>query len=214
MKRTRYCYTGLTLISLLFSTFILIWLTDHYILTINFYEKNGSIVTADPQQAILLYQGIQRWIYFFSVLYLFVKLILITFILAAALYLLGQQVPFRDIFQIVTMAEIVFIISAAVKLGTFLLMHPKGGLEEWHHFYPLSALSLWPDAPPDWSYLLQSLNVFEVSYWFLLAAGVKRVSKFGYDRALRLVMTSYLPALAIWIIIVTFCAVLLFPQMN
>lgn len=214
MKRTSYYYTFGVLFLLLFANFFLIWLTGHYILTINFYEKSGNIVTDDPRQAILVYAGFQRWIYLFSVIYLLMKLTLITIILAAAMYLSDQHIAFHLIFRVVVSAEFIFIASAAIKLAFFLVLYPDDGLLEWHRFYPLSALSFWKDVSADWSYLMQNINLFEVVYWFLLAAGINRFSKLSYDQALKLVTTSYLPALIIWIIAVTFCAVLLFPQMN
>jgi hypothetical protein len=110
------------------------------------------------------------------------------------------------------MAEFIFFIPAIIKIIWFPGYHPGSTLTEWHRFYALSALSLCPGAPADYSYALQTLNLFEVGYWFLLGYGVSKATSLNYDLSLRLVVVSYLPLLFIWIALVTFSTLMLFPD--
>jgi hypothetical protein len=140
------------------------------------------------------------------------KVSVITGLLQAAIYLSGKTVIFHRLLTRVALAEFIFFVPAVLKIGLFRHFYPDGHLAEWQRFYVLSALSLDQRAGPDWIYLLQTLNLFEAGYWFLLAYGIRKVSGLSYDRSLRVVVLSYLPALLIWVLSITFCALLLAPQ--
>jgi hypothetical protein len=84
-------------------------------------------------------------------------------------------------------------------------------LLDWHRFYVLSAITVFGSAPADWFYALQTLNMFEIGYWFLLAYGISRITEMNFDRSLRIVVFSYVPALFLWLAVVTFCCLMLFP---
>jgi hypothetical protein len=190
----------------------LIYLTDHYILTINFYENSGDPVAGVPAQESVVYESLQKWIYLASALYLFMKLFFISLVLYTALYLSSHPVPFGKIFNVAVLADFIFLIPAAIKFFWFQYKYPDGTLADWHRVYVLSALSLFDSAPADWYYALQTLNAFEVTYWFLLAYGLHKISSMDYDQSLRLVVCSYVPALFIWVATVTFCTLVMFPN--
>lgn len=202
----------LNLAILIAFTFLLICLTNRFILTVDFYENNGDPLSGIPGRDSNIYEALQKWVYFSSVVYLLIKLGLITLILHTALYLRDQEVPFRKIFNVVVLAEFIFIIPATIKLITFNYTFEHGTLLDWHRYYVLSALSLFPEVPADWYYALQSLNLFEFAYWFILAFGVSKITSFRFDAALTIVVTSYVPALAVWVASVTFCSLLMFPS--
>ncbi|HEY4195933.1 MAG TPA: hypothetical protein VGM63_10385 [Mucilaginibacter sp.] len=201
------------LLSLLLGVSLLtIYLTDKYILTAGFYISNGDIFDESPVQEILIYQNLQKWIYFFSAVYLIIKVGVISILLSSALYLNDLKVSFRRIVNLVIVSELIFLIPAIVKIIHFYDI--PGGINKasWNRFYFLSALQLFGEVPADWTLMFQSLNIFEISYWFLLALGIHRLSNLSYDRSLRIVLISYVPALCVWIVTVTFCSVMLFPQ--
>jgi hypothetical protein len=204
-------YIVLTLGILIGATFLLIYLTDKYILTLNFYENSGDPVSGIPGQESQVYDNLQKWIYFSSALYLLVKLGMIALILYTALFLADQHVAFNRVFNVVVLAEFVFFIPAIIKVLWFHYYYPNGSLLDWHRFYVLSAITVFGSAPADWFYALQTLNVFEIGYWFLLAYGISRITEMNFDRSLRIVVFSYVPALFLWIAVVTFCCLMLFP---
>jgi hypothetical protein len=197
---------------LLSLTFLLIYLTDHYILTINFYENSGDPVAEVPAQESVVYESLQKWIYLASAFYLLIKLFFISLVLYTAFYLSNHPVPFGKVFNVAVLADFIFLIPAVSKFFWFQYKYPEGTLADWHRVYILSALSLFDSAPADWYYALQTLNVFEVAYWFSLAYGIYKISSLDYDRSLKLVVCSYVPALFIWVATVTFCTLVMFPS--
>ncbi|MEZ2338396.1 hypothetical protein AB6735_22300 [Mucilaginibacter sp. RCC_168] len=203
------CY--LNLIVLLTLTFILIYFTNRYILTVGFYENSSDPLSGIPGESQRIYESLQSWIYISSAIYLIAKLFIISVILSIALYLNDQQIKFNRIFKVTILAEFIFLIPACIKIVSFRTVFPDGTVSDWHQYYILSALSLFKGVPADWAYALQTLNVFEVGYWFLLAFGISRISGLDYDLSLRTVVVSYLPALIIWVAVVTFCTLILFP---
>ncbi|WP_345952976.1 hypothetical protein [Mucilaginibacter sp. PAMB04168] len=193
-------------------TLAIISASNRTILTNNFFAENGHPLAVLPGQDILLFAGLQKWIYIVTGFYLLFKLCLIALILYTALYIADHLIPYGVILHMVTICEAIFLLAAVVKIWWFRHYYPHGTLLDWHRLYLLSALSLFPAVPADWYYPLQTLNVFEVSYWFLLAFGISQLTHLDYRRSLRLVLASYLPALLIWMVVVCFCAIMYFPS--
>lgn len=193
-------------------SFILIAIAGKYILSVGFYNNSGDIFSGVPGQDAGIYDALQKWIYISDVVYTILKVNFIALIIYTALYLKNETVSFKRLLNIVIYCEYVFLIPAAIKIPWFLYRYPNGKVAEWHQTYVLSALSLFRDVPVDWYYPLQTLNVFEVAYWFLLAVGISRISRLDFDNALRTVLISYVPSLIIWVAAVSFCTLVLFPQ--
>jgi len=192
--------------------FLLIYLTDQYILTVNFYDKSDQPVSGIPEQAAGLYEVIKRWVYLFAGIFLMARIFLTALIINTALYFRRVIVPFKKLLCCVIIADYIFLLPAALKIILFKFYFPNGNLSNWHHYFPLSLLSLFPQSPAFLIYPLQVLNIFEVIYWFLLAYGVGLISRKGFDWALSGIMVSYVPALTIWVTLVTFLTLLFFPQ--
>lgn len=197
---------------LVIMTIILIGVTDHFILTLDFYDNSGDPVAGIPGREIPVLQNLQEWICLSVAIYLFVKVFLIALILYTALYLSNQEVRFLGILQVVIYAETLFFIPAIAKIIFFHIYFPNGTLADWHKYYFLSLLSFFDTVPADWFYTLQALNVFEIAYWFALAFGIKQITHISYDQALRTVICAYVPALFIWIAAVTFFMLVMFPK--
>jgi len=197
---------------LLCLTFLLIYITDRYILTVGFYEDSGEFLSGIPGKDIAVYETLQKWIYFSSALYLLLKLGTITLILHTALYLNDQNVPIGNIFKVSVLSEFVFLIPALIKVLTFRYTYPNGNLLDWHRYYILSLLSFFKNVPADWYYALQTVNIFEIIYWFMLGFGIAGVTGLNFDRSLRIVVISYVPALLVWIAAVTFFTLMMFPS--
>jgi len=206
-----YQHGKLSLALLLACTFLLIYLTDRFVLTFEFYKGSGEPLSGVPGQGSGNYLTLQKWVYLSSAAYLLLKLGVVSIILHTALYLRERAVPYSDIFRVVTVAEFVFLIPAAVKLLSFNYTFQHGNLLDWHRYFILSALSLFRDVPADWFFALQSVNIFEPIYWLLLAAGVSHLTVQSFVEALITVLTSYVPAFVIWVVSVTFFTLMMFP---
>ena len=212
MKYTSFVTISTVFLLLTGATLFLVYLTDRYILTFNFYAISAGDSSVFGDVGVSVYKKVERFVYLFSAGYLLLKILAIAAILRTALYLNNASLPFGKVFLTVTAAEYIFLIPAVIKIYWFHHYYPQGNLSVWHRFYPLSAMSFLSDVPADWIYPLQTLNVFEVIYWFLLAFGLSRTSGLTFDRSIRLVVTSYLPVLFIWVTVAVFSSLLLFPQ--
>ncbi|HEX8461729.1 MAG TPA: hypothetical protein VF623_09875, partial [Segetibacter sp.] len=73
-------------------------------------------------------------------------------------------------------------------------------------FYPLSLTQLLnlTQFPSYLIYPLQQLNLFELAYWLLIAAGIKAHTEKTFKQSLKVVTSSYGVALGIWILFVVF----------
>jgi hypothetical protein len=212
--KNMFKHTKWRLLLLLTCTFILIFLTDRYILTAAFYENNGDPFSGIPGQSTSIYNALQKWVYLSSAIYLLVKLFAITIILHTALYLKEQNVSVSKVFSVVVTTEFIFLIPAGIKLIIFNNTLQHANLLDWHRYHIFSALSLIENAPADWYYALESLNLFEFAYWFLLAFGISKITSKGFDESLRTVVFSYVPALFIWVITITFITLIMFPATS
>ncbi|QEM07215.1 hypothetical protein DIU31_028325 [Mucilaginibacter rubeus] len=190
---------------------ILVSITSHFILTIKFFENSNEYLSGIPGQETGIYNSLQKYLYLSNILYGIFKLTLIALIINTGLYLSDVNVAFGKTFLITVLCEFIFLVPAIIKIFWFKHYYPNGTLTDWHRVYILSALSLVDKVPADWYYPLQTLNVFEVAYWFLLAFGIKKISKLNFDQSLRIVVLSYVPALFVWIAFISFCTVILSP---
>jgi hypothetical protein len=211
MKNKIFATSGL-LCLLIGASFITIYYTDKYILTANFYIANGDIFDEGAAKELQIYYKLQEWIYFFSAVYLVIKIGIISILLSTALYLNNYTVSFWKITNVVVASEFIFLIPAALKILHFYQSPTPVDKESWNHFYFLSAMQFFDKVPADWILVFQTLNLFEITYWFLLAYGIYKISKVSFDRSLHIVLISYVPALCIWVVTITFCSVMLFPQ--
>lgn len=203
--------TALMAFSLLIGiSFVLISSTNRLILTPDFYKNSGDVLGYD-ENALSAYVNVQKYIYGSEIIYLFIKVLLIALVLYTTLYLVNKPVKFVEIFSIVTLAEFVFVIAAFGKLLWFHFQNPSGTLEDWHKTYLLSVLSIIPDVKPAWYYPLQTLNAFEVAYWFLLAYGISKITQLDFDGALQIVIKGYVPTLIVWVACVVFVTLVFFP---
>jgi len=207
-------YSKLNLAFLLLLNFVLIYITGHFLLTEQFFERNSNPLAGTPEEALQVYKSLQLWIYPIVALYTLLKIFAVSLILFTALYLKDAEVSFRTICKVVVLAEFIFIVPAVIKVATFPILFPGGSLSDWQQYFILSAGSLFKYSAADWSYALQTLNLFEVAYWFILAFGIQKITGFDFDRSLQLVLISYLPALFIWVATVTFFMLMIFPAFS
>ena len=190
---------------------VIVTITSHYILTVKFFDDSEAYFSGIPGQEANVYASLQKYIYLTTVAYILVKLLITALVLYTALYLADKFIPFGKALHIAILSEFIFLLQAVLKIAWFNYRYPHGTLMDWHSVYVLSALSITGDVSADWYYPLQTLNVFEIAYWFLLALGIRKATSLNYDQSLRLILASYVPLLFIWVVTVTFCTVMVFP---
>ena len=132
---------------------------------------------------------------------LLVRVAAASFCLLTGLYLTGRKLSPRAVFKIALFAESAFIGYALLKLIVLAFFHPISRLQELQAFAPLSLYSI-ADASsiPDWLvYPLQTINLFEITYWIFLAAGLRHLLGEPLGKMLLLVLGSYGLGLLCWL---------------
>ena len=164
----------------------------------------SQVLTDDPAAEVLHKVGL--YTYAFVPPGLLLRMAAVAFCLFTGLLLTGRTLSFAKTFKIVLLAEIAFVAYALLKLLILAFFHPIGHLKELQAFAPLSLYSLLDAAAvPRWlTYPLQTINVFEITYWFLLAAGLRNYLGQPLSKMFLLVLSSYGVGLLGWMIAVEF----------
>ena len=140
------------------------------------------------------------------------KITLVAACLSIGLYFVVNTFRFKTLFGVALMAEFVFLVPSVLKIIWFAFFQTDYTLTDLQLFYPLSALSIFDASVIQKSqawllYPLQTLNVFELAYWLLLAKGVSEVIRKDFTKSFELVMASYGTGLVLWIVTVMFLTV-------
>jgi hypothetical protein len=170
------------------------WLQTQVFTDQVYYYSLGGRVSAEKLASFLDAQHRMSFLsYVFVPVVLVVRMTVIAFCLLTGLLLTSRKLSFKAIFKIVLFAESAF--AAGVLLRLLLLAFSKGieSLAQFETFAPLSLYSLvHPSSVPAWlTYPLQTLDLFQVAYCLLLAAGLRHFLFCPFKKALRLVLCSY-----------------------
>lgn len=137
---------------------------------------------------------------------LFIKVVVIAFIIDIGVFFFGKEISFKRLFNIVTKAEFIFIVPIIIKTAWFYAIAPVYDLQDAQQFYPLSAMQLFDaDSLQTWfTYPLQMLNVFEIVYWIFLSVLLAKTLKLRFNKSLQIIACSYGTALVIWTVGIMF----------
>ncbi|MFM6993891.1 MAG: hypothetical protein ACKOWO_02110 [Sediminibacterium sp.] len=207
---------GLLLIILLSLTLIQTFLSHKLLLTPNVYYNSFQEQLSIEQINKLIQIGnkYEYLGYLFIILIATIKCFLIALIIQGALILWGFKTQFSPIIKVVLFAEFVFLIPLIIKLIWFYFFKSVYSIEDIQLFSPLSLFGILSNKniAPIWIYPLQLLNIFELGYWFILAWGLSKILSTDFDKSLQVILSSYVPALFIWVIFVMFLTVTLNPS--
>ena len=154
--------------------------------------------------------------YLFVPFFLFFKSIIISSVLNIGTFFYSKTiVTFKQIWIIVIKSEFIFLIIGIFKIVWFYYFQTNYTLEDLQYFYPLSALNIvgYQDLEAWFIYPLQTLNLFELAYWFILAYYIGKIAsptrnveenKYPVDFGLKIVASSYGSALLLWVCVVMF----------
>lgn len=145
--------------------------------------------------------------YIINPLILLVKTCMVSTILYIGTYFFcKKKVSFKTLWEIAIKAEFLFLLVSVCKLIWFYFFQTNFILEDIQYFYPLSALNIldYKGLDPWLIYPLQTLNLFEFTYIILLSYQIGNLTKTNTDLGLKIVASSYIPALFLWVIVVMF----------
>ncbi|RZS99148.1 hypothetical protein [Aquimarina brevivitae] len=160
------------------------------------------------EQVVEIMDSSQKWQwlgYVLLPLILLLKIAVITAVLYMGIFFFEKKITYKRLFTIVTKAEFVFVLFGLVKLLWFVFQDGYT-LEDVQSFYPLSALNVigYQELQPWFVYPFQTLNLFELAYWIILAWLLSKEIQSTTDKALKIVASSYGSALLIWVVAVMF----------
>lgn len=158
-----------------------------------------------------------QWLsYLIIPILLLIKIAIIASIIYIGTFFYSKdKVTFKQLFNAVIKAEFVFLGVSVLKIIWFYFFQTNYTLEDLQYFYPLSALNIvgYKGLEPWFIYPLQTLNLFELAYWLLLAYYIgkmasptknKEKNKYPIDFGLKIVASSYGVALLLWVVVVMF----------
>lgn len=169
-----------------------------------------DIIITDPKyftkgndNSVGLYRRIYGIIYLVKPLSLFLKVGFISLLLfwGAKYYLkLKSSVSFWMSFTIVCLCEFILLIPDLSEVVYFLIIKTNYTMQDVSNFnwYSLYSILGQEDMPKAFVHPLQLLNIFEFSYWTLLALLFSRLAKLKYVKGVQLIALFYLLPLFIY----------------
>jgi hypothetical protein len=171
------------------------------------YSSLADKVTYIQLKEILDFQKKWEWVsYVFVALIIIVKTSIISSVLYIAIFFSKAEITFKSIYNKVIQAEFIFLLVPVFKILWFGLFQTSYKLEDIQNFFPLSAINItgYAGLEPWYIYPLQTFNLFEVAYVFYLGYQIANLTESTPDQGLRMVVSSYVPALLLWVCCIMF----------
>jgi hypothetical protein len=194
---------------LIFSIFYILinYITNEVIFNDLFYYNilSNKFSLKNIEEVIQFKDKYERVSFILLPLIIIIKYTFVSIIIFIGIKLFEVKINLRECFKIVLLAELIPLISSITKTLYFYI-YPPTNLEALQNFNPLGLISLLnhDNIPKYLIYPLQQLNLFEVSYWFLLAYGIKSLGNVNFKKALKITSLSYGVGLLIWCIFIVF----------
>lgn len=204
---TLLIFTALTLFQLLITYY-----SNTYILTDDMYRLIVGTQMTDRQFDNYL-EFVHKWKW---VSYLFIPMVLLLRICFAWICLkagsfISERFTDTAFWKICIQGEIVFAVGAVAGLLYTEFFVDVETLEQLS-VNPFSLQVIVSGSVPKWSsYCFNTLNIFELSYLFVLAYHIAEEEKSSVFSSLRFVASSYLPGLGLWILLVSYLSVVFQP---
>lgn len=200
-------FIGFTFINLL--TF---FYSQTFILTDDLYRLIAGLQMTDGQFEDYM-KFVRKWQW---ISYLFIPLALLlricfTLICLKAGSFITERFTSVSFWKIAIQAEIVFAVGAVAGLLYTEFFVEVETLEQLS-INPFSLQVFVSDSVPKWSsYFFNTLNIFELSYILFLAYLITKESKKKFLPSLKFVTSTYLPGLALWMLLVSYLFVVFQP---
>lgn len=186
-------------------------LTSDYFLTSDelFYNFYSEQLAQEHIEELLNNQKKWSWIgYAIIPLLILIRTSLVAFCLSIGLFFydIENKIKFKQLFRVVLLGEFTLVLVGLFKFSYFYFIKTEFTLQDIQQFYPLSFINFLDieKLEPWLVYPLQTINLFEISYFFVLVYGVHKLLKNNYWKSFEIIAVSYGTGLAIWIGLVMF----------
>ena len=209
LKLKRINNIGLLLIIVLYSSlisYILSCFLNNEELIYNFYSE---LLAQDKIEELIKSQKKWAWVgYAIIPLLILIRSSLVAFCLSIGLFFYETEnaIKFKQVFRIALIGEFVLVFVGIFKLVYFYFIKTAYTLQELQQFYPLSYINFLDveNLEPWLVYPLQTINLFEITYFFVLVYGMHKLLKNNYWKSFEITAASYGTGLLIWLGLVMF----------
>lgn len=183
----------------------------NYILTDDIvYESLSKQLSSERVEDIMASRAESNFLpYLLTPVFRLINVAIISLIVLIGVYLHSYEIKYRQIFRVVVIASIVFLIPGIWRTIVFAMKTPNFTLEEFREFSPHSILYyLDRDSIKDWFYYpLYLVNLAELIFMFVVAVGLKKAGNLKLTKSILLVIETYFVSLVLWTLFVVFLSI-------
>lgn len=203
-------YGLLFLVTLFLGVFTLLF--KHFLntqeLIYNFYSEQLA-----QEQVEKLIQSQEKWAwlgYAVIPLLVLIRSSLVAMCLSVGHFLYNinatKSIKFKHFLRIALLGEFVLLLVGLFKFGYFYFIKTEFTLQDMQQYYPLSYINFLniDNLQPWLIYPLQTINLFEIGYFFVLVIGLQKLIKSSFYKSFEMVAFSYGTGLLIWLGLVMF----------
>lgn len=197
-------------LSITLSYFIIIFLSSTFLSTDDLIVEHYSDLLSNDQLSQYLENKKEWWWISYSIIpiIILIRTSVVSFCLSVGLFLydIENKIQFKQFFRIALIGEFVLVFVGVFKLIYFYFFKTEVTLQELQQFYPLSYINFLDveNLEPWLVYPLQTVNLFEIMYFFVLVYGMHKLLKNNYWKSFEITAASYGTGLLIWLGLVMF----------
>lgn len=175
-------------------------------LILNSYSEQ---LASEKLEELLKNQKKWFWVVYLTVpLLILIRTSLVTFCLSIGLFFydIESKIKFKQLFNVSILGEFVLLFVIFSRIIYFYFIKTDYTLDKLLQFYPLSYTNFLDlsKIEPWLLYPIQTINLFEIGYFFVLVYGLHKLLKNKYSKSFEIVAVSYGSGLLIWIGLVMF----------
>jgi len=173
------------------------------------YNYYSDLLTHENIQNFMEFNKKWWWVSYVVIpLVVFIRSGLVALCLSVGLFFYDTEkdFKFKNFIRIALQAEFVLVLVGFSKLFYFSFLKKEYTLKELQQFFPLSYTNfLNLEVIEPWLiYPLQTINLFEITYFFVLVYGLHKLLQNKYWKSFEIVAMSYGTGLIIWLGLVMF----------
>ncbi len=165
----------------------------------------NELSTEDIDRTVALTRSYAWLNYLWAPINVLMQIFLISICILIGTLLLRYEIRFKEIFNVVAKAYAIFAVSRLILIGAYLYF----GVNQLSDLDYVTSVSLYAIVKnptlPEWAtLLLKTINLYQVIFILLLAAGLNLLQHRGLKRWIPLVLGTYGTGLAIYVAIFIF----------
>ncbi len=166
----------------------------------------------DQEQVSRILQFQNKWSlvrYFFIPVFFLLKFSVVSLWLLTGIIFFGYKISFKRLFHVVMVAEIIWLLPAVFTIFWFSIIKPDFSLQEMNNFQFLSLIHFFDaSGMEEWiTFTLKSINIYVFIYVVLLAAGIHKLIRINFSKALKFTFLTFFFGYFLWIVIIDFITI-------